>query len=205
MGVTHQQAGGELPVRGIYGVPEQWPHISALYERAGFSHTGHTGIVYLARVSDLRRPAGAPITGLCIRRSVGMNGTRLSAVLGQDTIGFIEVETFDDQERRSRHGGWADVGNLQVAETYRRQGVATWLLGQAADWLRLAQVECLLDYAWLQGHRPPAAWTMRTTGHSSRPPVSGKSPAPVADGAGPPPEQAGVNTIRKRHSCALAC
>jgi GNAT superfamily N-acetyltransferase len=154
VGVTHQQAGGELPVRGIYGVPEQWPHISALYERAGFSHTGHTGIVHLARVSDLRRPAGAPITGLCIRRSVGMNGTRLSAVLGQDTIGFIEVETFDDQERRSRHGGWADVGNLQVAETYRRQGVATWLLGQAADWLRLAQVECLLDYAWLQGTDP---------------------------------------------------
>ena len=29
-------------------------------------------------------------------------------------------------------GGWADVGNLHVDEAYRRQGVATWLLGQAA-------------------------------------------------------------------------
>jgi GNAT superfamily N-acetyltransferase len=49
-----------------------------------------------------------------------------------------------------RHGRWADVGNLQVAEPYRRRGVATWLLAQAGDWLRLAQVERLLDYAWLE-------------------------------------------------------
>ena len=28
-GVTRQHAGGELPVPGVYGVPEQWPHIAA--------------------------------------------------------------------------------------------------------------------------------------------------------------------------------
>ncbi len=44
----------------------------------------------------------------------------------------------------------ADVGNLYVAADYRRRGVATWLLGQAADWLRLAQVTRLLDYASLE-------------------------------------------------------
>jgi len=38
-------------------VPEQWPHIRALYERAGFVHTGHTEVVYLARVADLPHPA----------------------------------------------------------------------------------------------------------------------------------------------------
>lgn len=107
-GVTRQHAGGELPVPGVYGVPAQWPHISALYERAGFRHA----------------------------------------------IGFIEVETVEEGERWSRHGGWADVGNLQVAETCRRQGIATWLLGQAADWLRLARVDRLLDYAWSQGTDP---------------------------------------------------
>lgn len=153
-GVTRQHAGGELPVPGVYGVPEQWPHVSALYERAGFRHTGHTEIVYLARVSDLPSPAGVPVPGLSVRRSAGMNGTRLSAVLGEDTIGFIEVETLDEGERRSRHGGWADVGSLRVAEAYRRQGVATWLLGQAAGWLDLAGVDRLLDYAWLQGTDP---------------------------------------------------
>ena len=75
-GVTRQHAGGELPVRGVYGVPEQWPHISAIYQRAGFAHTGHTEIIYLARVEDLPRLAEVPIDGLSVRRAVGLNGTR---------------------------------------------------------------------------------------------------------------------------------
>jgi GNAT superfamily N-acetyltransferase len=153
-GVSRQGADGELPVPGVYGVPEQWPHIRGLYERAGFAHTGHTEVVYLARVADLPHPAKSPIAGLSVRRSLGMNGTRLSAVVGEEVIGYIEVETFEEGERLSRHGGWADVGNLRVTEQHRRRGVATWLLGQAADWLRLAQVERLLDYAWLEGQDP---------------------------------------------------
>jgi GNAT superfamily N-acetyltransferase len=154
-GVTRQHAGGELPVRGVYGVPEQWPHISAIYQRAGFAHTGHTEIIYLARVDDLPRPAGVPIDGLSVRRAVGINGTRLSAVLGGDVIGYIEVETFEEGERLPRHGGWADIGNLRVTEQqYCRRGVASWLLGQAADWLRMADVDRLLDYAWLEGTDP---------------------------------------------------
>ncbi len=148
-GGAQQAAGGELPAPGVYGVPEQWPHISAIYRRAGFIHAGHTEIVYLARTEDLLRPAGPPIPGLAVRRSVGINGTRLAAVLADDVIGYIEVETLDQGERLSRRGGWADVGNLRVTGPYRRRGVGTWLLGQAADWLRLAQVERLLDYAWL--------------------------------------------------------
>jgi GNAT superfamily N-acetyltransferase len=153
-GVARQYAGGELPVHGVYGVPEQWPHIRALYREAGFTHIGHTEIVYLARVDDLPRPASPPFAGLAVRRSVGINGCRLSAMLGEDEIGYIEVETFDDGERQSRSAGWADVGNLRVAEPYRRRGVGSWLLGQAADWLRLARVDRLLDYAWLEGTDP---------------------------------------------------
>ena len=153
-GVSRQAAGGELPVYGVYGVPEQWPHIRALYQQAGFAHTGHTEVVYLARVEDLPHPAGPPLAGLSVRRSVGINGCRLSAVLGQDVIGYIEVETFEEGERLSRHGGWADIGNLHICGPHRRRGVATWLLGQAAGWLGLAQVERLLDYAWLDGQDP---------------------------------------------------
>ena len=153
-GVTSQHAGGELPVPGVYGVPEQWPHIAGLYQRAGFTHTGHTEVVYLAEVASLSRPADPPIAGLSVRRSVGMNGTRLSAVLGEEVIGYIEVETFEEGERLSRHGGWADIGNLHICGPHRRRGVATWLLGQAAGWLGLAQVERLLDYAWLDGQDP---------------------------------------------------
>ena len=152
--VTRQRAGGELPVRGVYGVPEQWPHIRALYRRAGFAHTGHTEIVYLASVDDLPRPAAVPVEGLSVRRTAGMNGTRLSAVLGEDVAGYIEVEIGETGERLSRPAGWAEVGNLHVTERYRRRGVASWLLGQAADWLRLAGAGRLLDYAWLDGTDP---------------------------------------------------
>jgi GNAT superfamily N-acetyltransferase len=146
-GVSSQSAEGELPVRGVYGVPEQWPHIRALYERAGFVHDGHTEIVYLIRVADLPRPARVPVAGLSVRRSVGINGTRLSAMLGERAIGYIEVEIFDEGERLARHGGWADVGNLHILEEYQRRGVGTWLFGQAAEWLELANVDRLLDYA----------------------------------------------------------
>lgn len=153
-GVTRQYASGDLPVPGVYGVPEQWPHVRGLFEEAGFTHTGHTEVVCLAPVADLPRPGEPPIAGLSVRRTVGMNGTRLSAVLGEAVTGYIEVEPVAQGERLSRNGGWADVGNLHVGQRYRRRGVATWLLGQAAGWLRLAQVERLLDYVPLAGPGP---------------------------------------------------
>jgi GNAT superfamily N-acetyltransferase len=153
-GVSRRYASGDLPVPGVYGVPEQWPHVAGLYQQAGFRHTGPTEVVYLTRVEDLPAPASAPLGGLKVRRSVGINGVRLSAVLGPEVIGYIEIEILDEGERLSRHGGWADVGNLDVAPPYQRQGVGTWLLGQAAGWLRLAEVSRLLDYAWLEGTEP---------------------------------------------------
>jgi hypothetical protein len=38
-----------------------------------------------------------------------------------------------------------------ITEPHRRRGFATWLLAQAADWLRLTQVGRLLTYACLEG------------------------------------------------------
>ena len=147
--VTRWSADGALPAPGVYGLPEQWPHIRALYERAGFVHDGHTEIVLLARVDELPRPSDPPVAGLAVRRTVGINGTRLSGSLGEKLVGYIEVDTNLAEGGRLAHlGGWADVGNLHVDEAYRRRGVATWLVGQVADWLRLARVERLLEYAW---------------------------------------------------------
>ena len=148
-GGDHWHADGALPAPGVYGVPEQWPHVRALYERAGFVHDGHVEIVLLARVDELPGPAAPPLDRLALDRSVGECGTRLSARLGEECVGFIEVETNLAEGGRLAHlGGWADVGNLHVDEAYRRRGIATWLVGQAADWLRLARMERLLDYAW---------------------------------------------------------
>jgi GNAT superfamily N-acetyltransferase len=147
-GVSRWYADGALPAPGVYGVPEQWPHVRALYERAGFVHDGRTEIILLALVDELPRPTQSPIAGLEVRRTVGVNGTRLSACLGEEVVGYIEVEAnLADGGRLAQLGGWADVGNLHVGEAHRRKGVASWLVGQAADWLRLARVQRLLDYA----------------------------------------------------------
>jgi GNAT superfamily N-acetyltransferase len=75
-------------------------------------------------------------------------------VLGEEVIGYIETETLQAAERLSRHGGWADIGNLHVTKKHRRRGVATWLLRQAGDRLRLALTERLFTYAWLEGQDP---------------------------------------------------
>ena len=48
---------------GVYGVPDQWPHVAVLYQRAGFTHTGHTEIVYLAQVQDLPARPGRHCPG----------------------------------------------------------------------------------------------------------------------------------------------
>lgn len=146
-GVAHRYADGTLPAPGVYGVPEQWPHIRELYEQHGFRHDGRTEVVYLAAVDRLRRPA-APVAGLTVRRTVGSSGTRISAALDATTVGYVEVDTgLDGGPRVSRLGAWADIGNLWVEPGHRRRGIGTWLLGRAADWLDLGGVTRVLDYA----------------------------------------------------------
>ena len=145
--VDRLYADGSLPAIGVYGVPEDWPHVRAIYERAGFAHS-RTEVVLVAAVDDLRRPERAPLHELALRRELGINGTRFSAVLGDEVIGFVEVES--DQTSGgtlSRFAGWADIGNLEVDEAHRRKGIGTWLVGQAADWLRIGGVVRLISYA----------------------------------------------------------
>lgn len=47
----------------------------------------------------------------------------------------------------SRFAGWVDVGNLCVVGKHRRRGIATWLVANTADRLRIGRVERLLAYA----------------------------------------------------------
>jgi GNAT superfamily N-acetyltransferase len=170
--VGRRYADGTLPAPGVYGVPEQWPHVRALYERAGFRHGGRTETVHVIAVDAIPR---VPMD-MEARRTVGVNGTRISAVRGSDErrltgpaqvpahdlLGYIEVDTnLDAGSRASRLGGWADVGNLHVAEGWRRQGIGTWLLGQAADWLELGGVTRLLDYT-VEGEDGYAAFLRRS-------------------------------------------
>ncbi|WP_331769426.1 GNAT family N-acetyltransferase (plasmid) [Embleya sp. NBC_00888] len=141
-------ADGALPAPGVYGLPDVWPHVRAAYERAGFRHTGHTEVVLLAEVADLPSPPAEPSTPQpAVRRTLGECGTRLTAHLDGRVLGFVEVDTaLDRPERLARNGGLADIGNLVVEPDHRVDGLADWLLAQAARWLRLAGVDRVLAY-----------------------------------------------------------
>lgn len=146
-GVDRVVADGTLPAPGVYGVPEQWPHVHSILRWAGFTSGDHTEIVLLAEVGRLARPE-VPMDGLTVIRTLGANGTCFAAWLGGERVGYVEVENrLGDSGLLVRQDGWADIGNLWVGEHHRRQGIGTWLLGQAAEWLRLGHADRLLDYA----------------------------------------------------------
>ncbi|WP_335936379.1 GNAT family N-acetyltransferase [Streptomyces sp. PTD5-9] len=147
-GVSRCHADGQLPAPGICGLPDQWPHIRASYERAGFARTGHTEVLLMATVADLRQAVGAAAPGPVIRRTLGECGTRFSARLGTDVVGFAEVDTsLDRPERHARNGGLADLSELHVAEPYQGSGLEERLLAHVAQWLRMAGTDRLLAYA----------------------------------------------------------
>lgn len=138
-------ADGSLPAFGVYGVPSTWPHIRALYRDAGFVQQGMTEIlswIELERVADAQAP-----DGLSLERSVGAQGTRFSAIGQSGQVGMIEVEANTGGVLFAQPSRWADIGNLCVGEQYRRQGVASWLLAEAAAWLRRGGATHLLTYA----------------------------------------------------------
>ena len=98
-----------------------------------------------ARTEDLPAPDEL---GLTLRRSVGA-WTRFTALRGDETLGFLELDTdLTEGGRLAAFARWADVGNLWVEEQHRRTGVGSWLLGQGAEWLRLAGIRHLVAYAW---------------------------------------------------------
>jgi hypothetical protein len=108
-------AGGELPAPAVYGIPDSWPHIAEIYERAGFAHTGRVEIVLVANVTEIPRTRQPPTDGMQARREFGVNGTRFSATLDGRAVGLVEVDS--DLTRggsRARFAGWADIGNLEV-------------------------------------------------------------------------------------------
>ena len=139
-------ADGTLPAPGVYGIPEQWPHVADLLRGVGFSRGGRTEIVLLADVAELpRRPRPS---GLRVERTLGTVGTRLAAVRDDCVVGYVEVDTgIGGSGAIAGQPGWADVGNLWVQEADRGRGVGSWLLGEAAEWLRLGRVDRLLAYA----------------------------------------------------------
>ncbi|GAA4312116.1 hypothetical protein GCM10023086_32550 [Streptomyces venetus] len=139
-------ADGALPAPLVYGLPRNWPHIRAVYERAGFRHVGDTEVILIAQVADLPEPEPRP--GVTVERTLGECGTRFTARADGQTLGFVELDTaLARPERHARAAGLADVGNLHVDPGQYGTGLEHWLLAQAADWLRLCGVDRLAAYA----------------------------------------------------------
>lgn len=138
---------GSLPAPATYGVPNVWPHVAAALERAGFTPGPRVEAILVADVADLPRPVDPPVPGLELRTALGGRGTRLTAVLDSAVVGIHEVQTdLTAGGTRSRLAGWADMWELHVDAAHRRRGIGTWLVGHAADLLRLARADRLLAY-----------------------------------------------------------
>lgn len=75
-------ADGDLPATGVYGLPEQWPHVHAILKRAGFTPSDRTEIVFLVDVSALERPV-APVAGPEVLRTLGVERNPILRGAGQ--------------------------------------------------------------------------------------------------------------------------
>ena len=146
--VRRTYADGTLPAPAVYGVPDVWPHVASALDRAGFAPGERVEVVLAADVADLPHGGPAPVDGLTLRRALGGHATRFTALLEGRPVGIYEVQTdLTAGGSLSRLAGWADVWELHVDAALRRRGIGTWLVGHAADWLRFARVERLVDYA----------------------------------------------------------
>lgn len=139
-------ADGALPAPGVYGVPDQWPHVIELLTQAGFVPGDRRETVLLADLG-LVAEIVPPLPDLVARRSLGSAGTRLTGWSRGAEVGYIDLEIRSaDLGLLAGGPGWADIGNLWVDPDLRRRGVGQWLVGQASAWLRLGHVYRLLHY-----------------------------------------------------------
>jgi GNAT superfamily N-acetyltransferase len=137
-----------LPAPLVYGIHDAWPHLAILARQAGFSDAdGRTELQFVVALDQIGSPSDPPIEGLTVRRRLNVFGAAFTAMLDGREIGLLEVD--DDFTRHGsmlRNDGWADISNLGVAEEHRGVGVASWLLGHAAAWLRMGGIRNLIDY-----------------------------------------------------------
>jgi len=182
--VSRQAADVSLPCPCCYGVPDCWPHLKTLLQRGGFRHDGPTEVILAADARALPKAGDPPFPGVMLRREMGgpaVASTRFSAWFGDELIGFADVlADLTHGGTLSRLAGWGELDSLYVADGYRRRGVATWLIGHAADWLRLGHADRLIAYCqageadvlsftagagWRELLRTERGWVREASGH----------------------------------------
>jgi GNAT superfamily N-acetyltransferase len=152
---TRWHGDGSLPAPGVYGVSDAWPHVLDLYQEAGFdphlqdpsASAGQIETVFAGELTGIDPPGPAPIAAVTLRRQLGPLGTAFNAVLDGEIVGTFEVD--DDLSRggtNAAYAGWADECNHWVRDGLRGRGIGTWLVANAAAWLRLGGKTRLMAY-----------------------------------------------------------
>jgi GNAT superfamily N-acetyltransferase len=137
---------GSMFVPTVSGIPETWPHIAAILRGAGYApEAEREEILYGGRIDHLEPPPEPPIDGLALARRMCDFAPRFAAELAGETIGLFDVGSdVTDGGALPALAGWSDPWNLWVDESYRSQGVGSWLVRSAAPYLRLAGCDRML-------------------------------------------------------------
>jgi len=102
----------------------------------------------LAPIDALPRGGPCPVSGVELRVALGGHATRFTAVLDGRVVGLYEVASdLTEGGTLSRLAGWAEGWELFVEPELRCRGLATRLIGHAADRLRLGSTLRVLDQA----------------------------------------------------------
>jgi GNAT superfamily N-acetyltransferase len=128
-----------LPIGLTGGVPDAWPHIAEALAAAGYQcQGGRREATFGGWLAPIPAPGEPPLPGLSVERSLGRGQTRFTARLAGEAIGHCECAA--DLTRGGALPalrGWAELGELAVADGWRGRGVGGWLVRHAAAWLRL--------------------------------------------------------------------
>jgi hypothetical protein len=145
-----------LPAPGCVGVSGNWPHVIQALREAGFTGPDRWETVLACDTDRLAAPEldvgaqdqrNAANGTWTIKRSVGVLGTRLDLMDGEQSLGYIEVAPVGGSLQRSAAGAtWADVGNLFPSDHSDLQTVMKPLISAAARWLQLGGIGRLIDY-----------------------------------------------------------
>lgn len=140
--VRKKYADGRLPFPGVYGVPEQWPHVRACFEGAGFIPNGTNETVSLATTAELPVLSSFTIPAdVTFARAVGPQGVRFTVRNQTSSLGFIELDLGAFRAERSSPG----VQIAEVADWDSATDTAfEWLLAHVQEWLSLSDVQRLL-------------------------------------------------------------
>ena len=134
---------GPLPVHACVGIPDVWPHIAGLIEEFGYSSNEDIdSTVYGGTLNGISSPGEPPIRGVTIHRDLGGFGTRFVARLDGRNVGQCECIS-DLTEGGLLHAltGWAELSEIETSESMRNQGVGSWVVRHAVEWLRLAKCD----------------------------------------------------------------